>query len=121
MHQLEFNQSFRARTKKLAVLVINFYTGLPNKNEAIRIIGRQLMRSVTSVGANFRATCLARSQKEKFAKICIVVEEADETLYWLELLEATDLNISVPDKIKQEALEISKVMAVSRKKIKKFL
>ncbi len=121
MNQSDFNQTFRKRTKKLAILIINFYTQIPNKNEAIRIIGRQLMRSVTSTGANFRATCIARSYKERFAKICIVVEEADETLYWLELFEESDLKINIPKNIKQEALEISKVMSVSRVKIKSCL
>ncbi len=120
MTQTEFNQIFRKRTKRLAIKVFNFCAQIP-KTDASRIISRQLMRSASSVGANFRAVCIGRSLKEKFAKICIVVEEADETLYWLELLEESSLNIPIPAEIKQEALEISKVMAVSRKKIKALL
>lgn len=121
MKQTDFNQTFRKRSKKLALEIVNFYVGIKYKNEATRILGRQLMRSATSVGANFRAACIARSLRERFAKMSIVVEEADETLYWLEMFEESNLNISVPANIKQEALEISKVMAVSRTKIKKYL
>jgi len=80
MNQVYFNQIFRKRTKKLAIAIIEFCTKI-SRTESSKIIGRQLMRSVSSVGANFRAVCIARPQKEKYAKMCIVVEEADETLY----------------------------------------
>ena len=86
MNPLEFNKTYRTRTLNLASIIIQFYSSINSKNEAIRIIGKQLMRSSTSVGANFRAACVARSNRERFAKLSIVVEEADETLYWLELI-----------------------------------
>ncbi len=61
------------------------------KSDEIYIIGKQLLRSCTSIAANYRAVNRARSQKERYAKMCIVVEEADETLFWLELLGESDL------------------------------
>jgi len=58
---------------------------LPHSDEA-RILGKQLLRSGTSVGANYRAACRARSRAEFVAKLGIVLEESDETVFWLELL-----------------------------------
>jgi len=66
------------------------YRALPRHEEA-RIIGRQLLRSGTSVGANYRAACRARSKAEFVAKLGIVLEEADETVFWLELLQESRL------------------------------
>ncbi len=99
---------------------MRFYAGL-SKNDEVRIIGKQLIRSVTSVAANFRAVCIARSCRERYSKYCIVVEEADETLFWLELLEESHLKITVPSIIKNEAFEISKVMASSKKRTRSKL
>jgi len=93
---------------------------LPKKTEA-QIIGKQLLRSATSVAANYRAVNRARSNRERFAKLCIVVEEADETLFWLELMEESQL-IVINEKylqLKKEVLEIVKVMASYRAKMKK--
>lgn len=70
--------------------ILKLIRGLPATDEG-RILGRQLLRSATSVGANYRATCRARSKAEFVAKMGIVVEEADETVYWLELLEGAGL------------------------------
>ena len=61
------------------------YRKLPRKEEA-RVIGRQILRSGTSIGANYRAACRSRSKAEFIAKLGIVLEEADETVFWLELL-----------------------------------
>ncbi|MDH5597819.1 MAG: four helix bundle protein, partial [Cyclobacteriaceae bacterium] len=79
------------------------------------VIGRQLLKSGTSVGANYRAACRARSKAEFFAKICIVVEEADETCYWLELLQESGFNDVELEKVKVEADEIVKIFSSSRK------
>ena len=87
---MNFNEDLRERTKIFAVRIIKMYSIL-KKTDEIRIIGKQLLRSGTSVAANFRAVCRARSDKERFAKLSIVVEEADETLFWLEILEETEL------------------------------
>ena len=75
----------KQRTKLYALSIIQFCATLP-KNETGKIISRQLLRSGTSVGANTRAAFRGRSNKEFIAKIGIVIEEADESLYWLELL-----------------------------------
>lgn len=116
MENVSFNEKYRLRTKQFAVLIIKYYGSLPYKDE-LRIMGKQLLRSATSVAANFRAATRARSKAEFYSKLCIVVEEADESLFWLELLEESNL-ISVNqnfEKLKQEALEIASVMATARK------
>src|SRR5439155_712801 len=80
----------KVRTKVFALRVIRAYRRLPSSDEA-RVIGRQLLRSATSVGANYRAACRARSRAEFIAKLGIVLEEADEAVYWLELLLETGI------------------------------
>jgi len=75
----------KQRTKRFALEVIQLFRLLP-KGQDVLIIARQLLRSGTSVAANYRAACRARSRAEFLAKIGIVVEEADETVFWLELL-----------------------------------
>ena len=72
-------------TKQFARRIIKLFRILPKTEEA-RVIGRQVLRSGTSVAANYRAACRARSKVEFIAKMGIVVEEADETVFWLELL-----------------------------------
>jgi four helix bundle protein len=72
-------------TKQFALRIIRLYRSLPATDEA-RILGKQLLRSGTSVGANYRAACRARSKAEFIARLGIVLEEADETVFWLELL-----------------------------------
>ncbi len=84
------NRELAARTKDFAKRIIKLCQGLPNTPGARRI-GDQLFRSGTSVGANYRAARRARSKAEFVAKIGIVLEEADEPLYWLELLAETDI------------------------------
>jgi four helix bundle protein len=75
----------KRRTKNLALKVMDHVDALP-KNTHGRIIGSQLLRSGTSVGANYRSACKGRSKAEFIAKLGIVEEEADETTYWLELI-----------------------------------
>lgn len=79
------NEAFRQRTQAAALRVIKLYQQLPKRGEA-EVLGKQLLRSATSVAANYRASCRARSGAEYFAKLSICVEEADETQLWLELL-----------------------------------
>lgn len=86
----EFGEQFKKRTKDFALLVIRLYKTLP-KDDLERTIGRQLLRSATSVAANYRAACRARSKREFFAKISIVLEEADESQFWLEVLEEGEI------------------------------
>ena len=78
-------QEFKQRTKKLALRIIKLVETLP-KTSTGRVIGNQILRSGTSVGANYRAACRAKSTADILNKLSIVEEEADETLYWLELL-----------------------------------
>ena len=109
MTNTEFNEKFRDRTRILAVRTIKFLSHMPY-NQATRTLCHQLCKSATSVGANFRAFCRGRSKNEKFAKICIVVEEADEIMYWLDLFDAAGYG----DKheiswLANESLEILKV------------
>lgn len=114
---MNYNEIFRARTKALSIAVIKAVDNL-HYSDGLSVVRKQLIRSVTSVAANYRAACRARSEKEKFAKICIVVEEADETLFWLELMEEMGylpLNKLVP--IKSETEEILSVMSAYRSKL----
>ena len=76
---------FKDRTKQIALRVIRLVESLPDTNAA-QIIGKQLLRSATSVGANYRAACRGKSTADVLHKLAIVEEEADESLYWLELL-----------------------------------
>ena len=80
----------KERTRQLALRVVRLYRSLPRKTEA-RTMGNQLLRSGTSVGANYRAACRSRSKNEFIAKIGIVLEEADEAVYWLELMRDTGI------------------------------
>jgi len=79
-----------SRMKRLALETIQMVEQLP-QTEASRILGKQLIRSATSVGANYRAACKAKSRADFIAKIAIAEEEADETQYWLELLQESGL------------------------------
>jgi four helix bundle protein len=78
-------REFKQRTKDIALRVIRAVEALPGSKTA-DVIGRQVLRSATSVGANYRASCRAKSTADMIAKLAIVEEEGDETLYWLELL-----------------------------------
>ncbi|WGH75058.1 four helix bundle protein [Tenacibaculum tangerinum] len=115
MNKSEFIESVKSRTKQLAVNIILLYNQI-QKTDATRIIGKQLIRSVTSTAANYRAACIARSQREFFAKMSIVLEEADETLFWLELLKDTKLASDEQLKpLMKESLEIVKIVSKARK------
>ena len=82
-------------------------------------MGKQLLRSGTSVGANYRAVCRARSKPEFIARIGVVAEEADETIFWLELIEETKiLNPKQLDEILKEAGELSAIFSASHKTAK---
>ncbi len=78
------------RTKRFAVAAVRFFSRLP-KTEAARVIGHQLLRAGTSVAANYRAACRARSAADFISKISVVLEEVNETLFWLELLMDADI------------------------------
>lgn len=85
-----FVERVKNRTKKFAVDIIAFCNEL-RACPATNVITYQLIKSASSTGANYRAACRARSKAEFFSKICIVVEEIDESLYWLEIINDSDL------------------------------
>lgn len=106
--------AFRNRTKKFVVDNIKFFRTLPKTEEA-KIIGRQLLRS-SSVGANYRAACRARSKAEFYSKLSIVVEEADESMFWMEIMiEAEIVKASELNYLSDEASQILKIVSASRK------
>jgi four helix bundle protein len=82
---LDRAEAMKRRTKQFALRVLKLVQALPKQDEA-RTVGRQLLRAGTSVGANYRAVCRARSRKEFISKMNVVVEEADEAVFWFEIL-----------------------------------
>jgi four helix bundle protein len=107
-------EELKKRTKQLAIRIVRLYRALPRKDEA-RVIGRQVLRSGTSVAANYRAVCRARSKAEFVAKIGVVVEEIDETVFWLELLvEAGIVPQSRMESLQKEATELLAIFAASQ-------
>lgn len=115
--RIEFAEMFKKRTKKFVVDNIKLFKSLPKTEEA-KLIGRQLLRSSSSVGANYRAACRARSQAEFHAKLSIVVEEADESVFWMEVLvEAEIIKLSDIAVLIDEANQILKIVSASRKTV----
>ena len=107
-------EAMRARTKKFALRILNLFRALPRTAEA-QIIGKQLLRSGTAVAANYRAACRSRSRAEFIAKVGIVIEEADESTLWLELLaDAEILPQSRLKELLQEANELTAIFAATR-------
>ena len=108
-------EELKTRTKVFAVNVIRFVGALPRARTA-DVIGRQLLRCGTSVGANYRAACLARSKADFVAKLGIVVEEADEARYWVELL--VESGMCTEDRtadLMREAAELTSIVLASIK------
>lgn len=112
-------EELRARTKKFALRVIRLFKSLPRSPEA-QVMGKQLSRSGTSVGANYRAAGRARSGAEFSAKIGIVLEEADETVFWLEcLIEAGFVKQELLADLLTEANELVAIFAASYRTAKR--
>ena len=99
----------QSRTKQFAIRIVKLFRSLPRTEEA-RVIGKQVLRSGTSVAANYRAVCRARSKAEFIAKVGVVVEEADETVFWLELLSET--GIVEQRKLVELLLEANELLAI---------
>lgn len=113
------NAELQQRTKAFALRVIGLIGALPRSPQA-GVIGRQLLRAATSVGANYRAACRARSRAEFVSKIGVVEEEADESLYWLELLsEARIVNGDRLDDLMKEANELTAIFVASARTAKR--
>lgn len=111
----KFIQKMKMRTKKFAVDIIKFCDSLKS-NKAASVITYQLVKSATSTGANYRAACKSRSQKEFFSKICIVVEEIDESEYWLEVIKDANLtnNNNELERLLIESVELNKILSKAK-------
>lgn len=108
-------EELKNRTKKFALMIILLVEKLPN-NKAGNAIGNQLIRSGTSVAANYRAACRARSNADFISKITVVEEECDESLFWLELItEANLLKKEIVLDLMIEADELTAIFTASGK------
>jgi len=108
-------QEFKKRTKQLALQVIELVDELPRRGTA-DVIGRQLVRCGTSIGANYRSACRGKSTSDVIAKLAIVEEEADETIYWLELL--VEAKIVPADRVSELVKETNEIVAMTVASIK---
>lgn len=111
-------EELRERTKVFALRILQVFRSLPRAVDA-QIIGKQLLRSATSVAANYRAACRSRSRAEFVAKIGLVLEESDETAFWIEFL--TDAKIMKKERLEKllnEAHELTAIFSASRKTAK---
>lgn len=107
-------EELKKRTKQFAIRIVRLYRPLPNPDEA-RVIGRQILRSGTSIPANYRAVYRARFRAESVAKIGVAVEEIDETVFWLELLVETGIVAQARmGSLQKEATELLAIFAASR-------
>jgi len=108
-------QQLRDRTKAFALRVIRLYRSLPYTTDT-QVLGKQLLRCGTSVAANYRAVCRARSKAEFVAKMGVVVEEADEAILWLELMTESGIVSSVKTELLlREANELTAIFAASQR------
>jgi len=106
-------EEMKARTKKFALRVIRLVESLPNTKTA-NVIGNQLLRSGTSVGANYRAACRAKSTVDFISKLSIVEEENDESIYWMELpIESETVKENLLQNLMKEADEILSIIVSS--------
>ena len=106
-------ENLKRRTKRFGLDVIKLVEKLP-EDETCRILGRQLLRSGTSVGANYRAACRAKSSADFISKLGNVEEEADESGFWLEMLvDAQKLELAVATPLIQEAGELTAIAVSS--------
>ncbi len=103
-------RQFKNRTRQIALRVIRPVAALPPGKTA-DVIGRQLLRSGTSIGANYRAACRARSPADMLAKLGIVEEEADETIYWIELL--VEAEIIQRQRVDDLLCEVNEILAMT--------
>ena len=107
--------NLKDRTKKFALRVIRLVEALP-KGKTSDVIGRQLLRSGTSVAANYRSACRARSTADFVAKMGVVEEEADETIFWMELL--IEAHVVDQEKLKALMTEADEILAIVVSSIK---
>lgn len=114
---MDYNSIFRERTKRFCIDIIKKFAKVKYSDE-VSGIRKQIFCSATSVAANYRAIGRARSDNERFAKMCIVVEEANETLFWLEISKELDFLSEIEiEELMTECEEILKVMLSYKKRI----
>lgn len=114
----DFSLVFRERTKQFAVRVMKMIDRLPTL-PSCRTIGGQLVRSSSSTAANYRAACRARSDREFASKLHIALEEADETVFWLEMLvEGGNVKASHLDGLLEEAQQILAIVSKAEKTVR---
>ena len=107
------HQNLQDRTRKFALSIIEFTEQL-KRDDTSRVLGRQLLRSGTSVGANYRAACRSKSKADFISKMSTVLEEADESAFWIELLvDAKKTAIQIADPLLKEATELTAIAASS--------
>jgi len=112
------NQELSNRTKQFALRVMRLFSALPHSDLG-RVLGKQLLRSGTSVGANYREACRARSDAELISKLGIVEQELDESIYWMELLvDGEIVPVTRLGELMTEAEELMKIVVASIKTIK---
>lgn len=99
----------KSRTKAFALRIIKLYTSLPKSGEA-QVIGKQVLRSGTSIGAQYREACRSRSNSEFISKMQSSLQELDETAYWLELL--VDGGIVKAEKLAELRRETDELIAI---------
>jgi len=109
MNALEKAEVLKDRTKQFAIRIVAVARSLPTSREGY-VIGNQLLRSGTAVAANYRAVCRARSKAEFISKMSVVVEEADETVFWLEL--RVDTKVVPKDKLSLLLNEANELLAI---------
>lgn len=111
-------EELRERTKRFAMRIVRLFRSLPRTPDA-QVMGKQLLRSGTSVAANYRAVCRARSRAEFIARMGMVVEAADESLFWLEMLH--DNKVLEPARLEpllDEAKELTAIFTASEETAK---
>jgi four helix bundle protein len=115
-------RALRQRTKIYASAVVRFYCTLPKTREEVRVLGRQLLRSGTSVAANYREASRARSDSEFISKIEQCAQEADESMLWLELLhDDCDIQLDGLNWLLKESDELIAIFVTMSKKVKRRL
>ncbi|MEH2099258.1 MAG: four helix bundle protein [Nostoc sp.] len=108
-------EDFKRRTKQLALRVIRLVEALPQSRTA-DVIGKQLIRSATSVGANYRSACRGKSTADVITKLSLVEEEADESLYWMELI--VEVGLLPLEKVSNLMSENTEIIAMTVASIK---
>jgi four helix bundle protein len=112
-------EEFRLRTKKYALDIVRLYAALPKRRSEVDIIARQMVRSGTSVAANYREASRARSTAEFISKVETCTQEADETLLWLELLEeGCGVRADMLQGLKEESDELIRIFVTMAKNAK---